>query len=204
MCSNVRDVEAGELRARVRQLLTICTSGLAYRGYVDQVLRPCAHAARRLTRQHSASGEDAVGAAIIEAARGDEARWAESDVQRVNDDMASGLRSRADVGDTAATQSDGGRRERANATKLRPAFVPEEAVEKCDGCSKRFGMLRWRKRCAACAGVFCYDCSSHSVTMRFGDDLKAVRVCDECFKRAVRQRRSSQSVKAKGSQSAHL
>ncbi len=69
----------------------------------------------------------------------------------------------------------------------RPA-VPLEAVENCGACKARFTLLRWKKRCHGCNGVFCGDCVPHTVTIRMGGEYKSTRVCEACFERALAQK----------------
>lgn len=84
-----------------------------------------------------------------------------------------------------------------NAERKRQVWVPNEAVDDCSGCRSRFSLLRWKKRCSGCGGVYCNDCLPNQVTMRFQNDFKTVRVCNDCFTRA-KQAHESKSRERKG------
>lgn len=91
---------------------------------------------------------------------------------------------------------------RRTTEQKRPVWVPTEAVDDCSGCHAHFSLLRWKKRCSGCGGVFCNDCVPNQVTMRFQNDFKSVRVCNDCYKRAMQAHETKRKDRAAASAAA--
>jgi hypothetical protein len=109
-------------------------------------------------------------------------------------DSVGSLASAASVADSAAAVAAGaGAR---HAERKRQVWVPAEAVDDCSGCHSRFSLLRWKKRCSGCGGVYCNDCLPNQVTMRFQNEFKTVRVCNECYTRAKQAHESRSKERA--------
>ncbi len=60
-----------------------------------------------------------------------------------------------------------------------PRLIPEEFVQRCQGCDINFGICTWKYHCRACGFVFCFYCS-----WNFDNFLPfymyAVRICNKC------------------------
>jgi len=63
---------------------------------------------------------------------------------------------------------------------LLPKWMPDDVINKCMGCDKKFGVTRWKHHCRVCGGIFCSPCSDF-----FGSFLPfyvdEVRICQKCF-----------------------
>eukprot|EP01064_Diplonema_japonicum_P027685 TRINITY_DN4055_c0_g3_i1.p1 TRINITY_DN4055_c0_g3~~TRINITY_DN4055_c0_g3_i1.p1 ORF type:complete len:682 (+),score=109.62 TRINITY_DN4055_c0_g3_i1:78-2048(+) len=49
----------------------------------------------------------------------------------------------------------------------------------CNNCSAAFSLILRKHHCRACGFVFCYKCSSHTISLR--NSKQPERVCDACF-----------------------
>lgn len=61
-----------------------------------------------------------------------------------------------------------------------PRLIPEEFVQRCQGCDINFGLCTWKYHCRVCGFVFCFYCS-----WNFDNFLPfymyAVRICNKCI-----------------------
>mmetsp|Transcript_36748 Transcript_36748/g.91546 ORF Transcript_36748/g.91546 Transcript_36748/m.91546 type:complete len:537 (-) Transcript_36748:720-2330(-) len=56
----------------------------------------------------------------------------------------------------------------------------DEAIVRCNGCLKNFGLLRWKHHCRVCGRICCNDCSLHRYRLCNLEPSAAVRICDCC------------------------
>jgi rubrerythrin len=69
--------------------------------------------------------------------------------------------------------------ELVNLVEKVPRLIPEEFVQRCQGCEVNFGLCTWKYHCRVCGFVFCFYCS-----WNFDNFLPfymyAVRICNKC------------------------
>ncbi|KDO30964.1 hypothetical protein SPRG_04152 [Saprolegnia parasitica CBS 223.65] len=59
-------------------------------------------------------------------------------------------------------------------------WIPDDAVESCSLCQRRFAVSFRRHHCRRCGNVVCGNCSTHRAYV-IDNDPKEKRVCDGCF-----------------------
>ncbi|EQC40892.1 hypothetical protein SDRG_01957 [Saprolegnia diclina VS20] len=59
-------------------------------------------------------------------------------------------------------------------------WIPDDAVESCSLCRRRFAVSFRRHHCRRCGNVVCGNCSTHRAYV-IDNDPKEKRVCDGCF-----------------------
>jgi len=63
---------------------------------------------------------------------------------------------------------------------LLPKWMPDDVVNRCMNCEKRFGLCTWKYHCRVCGGVYCSTCSAnYDNFLPFYVD--EVRMCNGCF-----------------------
>lgn len=62
--------------------------------------------------------------------------------------------------------------------ELRPVFVPDDQVSRCQLCSKEFRVTTRKHHCRKCGKCICSDCSKNKMKIQSSME----RVCDECYK----------------------
>ena len=69
------------------------------------------------------------------------------------------------------------------------AWVPNDIVDSCMGCEKKFVTLfRLKHHCRACGNIYCDDCSSAREYLPPFYTKEKVRVCMPCSKKAQLER----------------
>lgn len=65
-----------------------------------------------------------------------------------------------------------------------PAWVPDEAVEKCYGCSAAFDFVNRKHHCRRCRNIFCHSCTPQEAErpLRMIGAADPVRLCRACSK----------------------
>jgi hypothetical protein len=66
-----------------------------------------------------------------------------------------------------------------------PRWIEDRLVRKCMRCRDKFSVLVRKHHCRACGGIFCANCSDHSVPLpQYGYKIdRCVRVCTNCIER---------------------
>jgi hypothetical protein len=62
-----------------------------------------------------------------------------------------------------------------------PRLFPEEFFHKCKGCTKNFGLCRWKYHCRVCGYLYCFYCSNNFDSF-LPFYINEVRICDDCFR----------------------
>ena len=61
-----------------------------------------------------------------------------------------------------------------------PRLIPEEFINKCQGCEMKFTMCRWKYHCRVCGCVFCFYCTwNFDYFLPFY--LHVIRICNMCI-----------------------
>ena len=68
-----------------------------------------------------------------------------------------------------------------------PAWVDSQ---RCNNCSKAFGLFRRDHHCRNCGGNFCGTCTTHSTPIPKYGFVSPVRVCDKCYKAIFKEMRN--------------
>lgn len=63
-----------------------------------------------------------------------------------------------------------------------PRWVPDEDAPRCMSCATLFTAFRRRHHCRHCGRVFCGICSNVSVPIPKYGFVKAVRICQGCYR----------------------
>ncbi|XP_058800817.1 myotubularin-related protein 4 [Phymastichus coffea] len=62
-------------------------------------------------------------------------------------------------------------------------WVPDHAVNQCQGCNIVFWLGRRKHHCRSCGKIFCADCSENWTPLPNEQLYNPVRVCSDCFSR---------------------
>ncbi|KAI8839426.1 hypothetical protein BJ741DRAFT_599295 [Chytriomyces cf. hyalinus JEL632] len=73
----------------------------------------------------------------------------------------------------------------------RAHWKPDNAVQYCENCRTRFGLLTRRHHCRTCGGIFCGPCSKYMIRLDQNADPHPAgvtsRICGECHSEFIRR-----------------
>lgn len=80
------------------------------------------------------------------------------------------------------TRQSAGQQGSRNLIQRPPRWVPDEEAPRCMSCASVFTAFRRRHHCRHCGRVFCGICSNVSVPIPKYGFVKAVRICQGCYR----------------------
>ena len=81
---------------------------------------------------------------------------------------------------TANASSEGASMRRSSLGDVAPHWVPDSDAPACMRCELKFNLVKRRHHCRCCGKVLCNSCCSQKHVLRYLDDGKPSRVCDDC------------------------
>lgn len=71
-----------------------------------------------------------------------------------------------------------------------PLWEPDGKITDCNGCQRKFSVVRRKHHCRDCGTVVCGQCSSQKIVLPISNN-KSVRVCDTCYELRLSKRPST-------------
>ena len=93
---------------------------------------------------------------------------------------SSGTRDEGEGGAAAEANPEGPSARRSSLGDVAPLWVPDSEAPACMRCEVKFTLVKRRHHCRSCGKVFCGACCGQKHVLRYLDDGKPSRVCDDC------------------------